>query len=74
MSGKQCEKKLWLEKHAKYLASPFTEKQKYIMQQGSKIGQMARKQYPDGILIKSIFIGNGIIKCLNIFSVFILVF
>ena len=32
MSGKQCEKKLWLEKHAKYLASPFTEKQKYIMQ------------------------------------------
>ena len=53
MSGKQCEKKLWLEKHAKYLASPFTEKQKYIMQQGSKIGKMAREQYPDGILIKA---------------------
>ena len=53
MSGEQCPKRLWMEKHAKENASPMTDKQNYIINQGQKIGELARDEYPNGILIKS---------------------
>jgi len=53
MSGFQCNKKLWLEKHGREFGEKKSLKQKYIINQGLMIGERARDEFTNGVLIKS---------------------
>ena len=62
LSAFQCHKRLWLEFHDPEKATPVSEVQQAIFNQGHYVGELAREQYPDGILIDSHYldISNGI--------------
>lgn len=49
ISGKQCEKRLYLQKHHRELAAPYSVQQEAIMEQGTTVGELARKRFPGGI-------------------------
>lgn len=53
LSGYQCEKKLWLEKHRPELKAPFSDSQQRILDQGTRVGELAREHFPGGILIEA---------------------
>lgn len=49
ISGKQCEKRLYLQKNHRELAAPYSVQQEAIMEQGTTVGELARKRFPGGI-------------------------
>ncbi|WP_448381035.1 DUF2779 domain-containing protein [Gloeomargarita sp.] len=51
MKGVQCPKYLWLDVHAPEKASPPSENQKTQWQQGTEVGILGRKYFPDGVLV-----------------------
>ena len=53
LSGLQCEKRLWLEIHKPELAPPPPPGQQRIFDQGTKVGEMATEEFPDGVLIEA---------------------
>ena len=53
LSGYQCQKKLWLEKHRRDLITPFSESQQRILDQGTRVGELAQDQFPEGVLIEA---------------------
>jgi hypothetical protein len=57
MSGLQCHKQLWLEVNEPHRATALTPVQQRIIDQGEEVGEYARRQFPDGQLIK----GSGIV-------------
>jgi hypothetical protein len=52
ISGLQCEKRLWLEINDPDKATPMSEAQQRILEQGTEVGILAREQLPGGLLIK----------------------
>ena len=57
MSGLQCHKQLWLEVNEPHRATALTPVQQRIIDQGEEVGEFARRQFPEGQLIK----GSGIV-------------
>jgi len=51
LSGLQCHKRLWLETHKPELAPPPPPGQQRIFDQGIAVGELAREEFPDGVLI-----------------------
>lgn len=52
LSARQCEKRLYLQKHQRELAAPRAEDQLAMMQMGIEVGELARKRYPGGVLVE----------------------
>jgi hypothetical protein len=52
LQGLQCHKALWLRKNKPKLAAPISEAQLALFDQGNKVGELARKYFPDGHRIK----------------------
>jgi hypothetical protein len=50
-SGLQCHKKLWLQIHDREKATPIGPGQQGIFDQGTRVGEIARLRWPDGILV-----------------------
>ena len=50
-SGLQCHKKLWLQIHDHDKATPIGPGQQGIFDQGTRVGEIARLRWPDGILV-----------------------
>ncbi|MFQ6614604.1 MAG: DUF2779 domain-containing protein [Fidelibacterota bacterium] len=55
LSGRQCHKRLWLEIHHPELAPPPPPSQQRIFDQGTRVGELAREQFPGGLLIEAEF-------------------
>jgi len=53
LSFRQCPLKLWNEIHRRDLAKPPDASQQLIFDQGTRIGQLAQKRYPGGMLIEA---------------------
>jgi hypothetical protein len=51
LSGLQCEKRLWLEINDPDKASPVSESQQRLFDQGKEVGELARSHFPCGYLI-----------------------
>jgi len=51
LSGYQCQKKLWLEKHQHDLKTPFSNSQQRILDSGTHVGELATEHFPGGVLI-----------------------
>jgi hypothetical protein len=51
LSGLQCPKRLYLEIHARALATPFDEGTQAILDAGTEVGELARERYPGGVLV-----------------------
>lgn len=51
LSGLQCVRKLWLEINDPQKAAPFSIAQQRILNQGTEVGILARKQFPGGVMI-----------------------
>ena len=51
LSGLQCPKRLYLEIHARELATPFDEGTQAILDAGTEVGELARERYPGGVLV-----------------------
>jgi len=70
ISGTQCEKRLWLEINDPDKATPMTEGEERILEQGTEVGILAREQFPGGILIgfDRFNIKNGVTKTKNAIS------
>ena len=51
LSGLQCPKRLYLEIHAREMATPFDEGTQAILDAGTRVGELARERYPGGILV-----------------------
>ncbi len=49
--GLQCEKRLWLESNRRDLLPPIPPTRQRVFDQGHQVGQLAREQFPGGILI-----------------------
>ena len=49
LSGKQCLKKLWIERNQRALLPPVSESQQHIFDQGHRIGALAQTLFPGGI-------------------------
>ncbi|MDY0341594.1 MAG: DUF2779 domain-containing protein [Coriobacteriia bacterium] len=47
--GLQCEKALWLAVHRRHVATPPSESQRWIFDQGSEVGELARDIFPGGV-------------------------
>ena len=47
--GMQCEKSLYLNKHAKNLRDPLTPEQEAIFSQGTNVGELAQGLFPGGV-------------------------
>ena len=53
LSGLQCPKRLWLEIHKPELVPPPPPGQQRLFDQGTQVGVLARKDFPEGCLIKA---------------------
>jgi predicted RecB family nuclease len=51
LAGLQCPKRLYLEIHARELATPFDEGTQAILDAGTRVGELARERYPGGVLV-----------------------
>ena len=51
LSGFQCHKRLYLEIHARELASERDEGTQAVLDTGTRVGELARKRYPGGVLV-----------------------
>jgi predicted RecB family nuclease len=52
LSGLQCLKRLYLEIHARDLASEMDEGTQAVLDAGTRVGELARERYPGGILVE----------------------
>jgi len=52
IDGLSCDRKLWLKKHKKHLATPFSDHTKYLMRNGTEVGKIAHKLHQEGILVE----------------------
>ena len=52
LSGLQCPKRLYLEIHARELATPFDEGTQAVLDAGTRVGELARERYPGGVLVE----------------------
>jgi hypothetical protein len=52
LSGLQCQKRLYLEDHAPELADAADPYRRSILEAGSRVGALARRCYPGGVLIE----------------------
>jgi predicted RecB family nuclease len=52
LSGLQCPKRLYLEIHARELASEFDEGTQAVLDAGTRVGTLARERYPGGVLVE----------------------
>ncbi|MFC1926924.1 DUF2779 domain-containing protein, partial [Chloroflexota bacterium] len=59
IAGLQCHKRLYLECYNRDLANPVDEGQQAIFDAGTKVGELARSRYPDGILITEDHLHHG---------------
>jgi hypothetical protein len=55
MSGLQCAKRLYLEAHARDLATPFDAGTQAVLDAGTRVGELARDRYPGGVLVDVAF-------------------
>jgi len=53
LAGRQCLKRLYLEVHSPELAAPVSEAQQAIFDQGTRVGELARGRWPDGVLVSA---------------------
>ena len=53
LSGRQCFKRLYLEVRSPGLAAPVSEAQQAIFAQGTRVGELARGRWPDGVLVSA---------------------
>ena len=51
LAGLQCPKRLYLEIHARDLATPFDEGTQAVLDAGTRVGALARERYPGGVLV-----------------------
>jgi predicted RecB family nuclease len=51
LSGLQCQKRLYLEIHARELASEMDEGTQAVLDTGTRVGELARERYPRGVLV-----------------------
>ena len=49
--GLQCEKALWLSIHRREVATPSSESQEAVFEQGSEVGELAKGLFPGGVEI-----------------------
>lgn len=49
LSGKQCRKKLWIERHQRQLLPAVSQGQQHIFDQGHRIGRLAQTLFPGGV-------------------------
>ena len=52
IAGRQCLKRLYLESYHHDLADPVAESQQYRFDTGNEVGELARRRFPGGRLIK----------------------
>jgi predicted RecB family nuclease len=52
MAGLQCPKRLYLEIHARELATDFDAGTQAVLDAGTRVGELARDQYPGGVLVE----------------------
>ena len=55
LSGLQCERRLWLAVNEPGKASPVSESQQRLFDQGKEVGELARSHFPGGYQIDVIF-------------------
>jgi len=53
LSGYQCQKELWFEKHRRELITPFSISTQRILDQGTYVGELAQDKFPGGTLIEA---------------------
>jgi len=53
LSGQQCHKRLYLEIHSPQFATPPDAHTQALFDQGTKMGELARKRYPGGVLVEA---------------------
>jgi hypothetical protein len=53
LSGYQCSKKLWFEKHRRDLITPFSISTQRILDQGTYVGELAQDKFAGGTLIEA---------------------
>ena len=51
VAGLQCPKRLYLEIHARELATPFDAGTQAVLDAGTRVGELARDRYPGGVLV-----------------------
>ena len=49
LAGMQCKKRLWLQIHRKDLIPPISDTDKYRLETGNLVGQLACQTYPEGV-------------------------
>jgi CRISPR/Cas system-associated exonuclease Cas4 (RecB family) len=52
LAGLQCSKRLYLEIHARELATPFDAGTQAVLDAGTRVGELARERYPGGVLVE----------------------
>ena len=52
MAGLQCPKRLYLEIHARDLATDFDAGTQAVLDAGTRVGELARDRYPGGVLVE----------------------
>ena len=52
MAGLQCPKRLYLEIHARELATDFDAGTQAVLDAGTRVGELARGRYPGGVLVE----------------------
>ncbi|WP_447968187.1 DUF2779 domain-containing protein [Nitrospira sp. M1] len=55
LSGLQCAKRLYYEVHSPEFASAIDPERQAIMNMGTEIGEIARRRFPDGILVQETY-------------------
>lgn len=51
VAGLQCEKRLWLQVHARELAAPVDASQQAVFDAGAEVGRQAHRLFPGGVLV-----------------------
>lgn len=55
IAGLQCERRLWLQVHARELATPADAAQQAILDAGSEVGRCAHRLFPGGVLVSEAY-------------------
>jgi len=58
VTGLQCEKRLFLQKHNRELADSTSDQRRNAQRSGTEVGEIARTYFPNGILVHSEFNGK----------------
>ena len=70
LSGLQCLKRLYLEIHARELASEVDEGTQAVMDAGTRVGELARERYPGGVLVEVEYfkVAEGLVRTAALLS------